>query len=254
MSIMDAFRNVFNGQQQGQGQVMPGNLPNQQPAMMQGSDGQVPNVAASMQSAPTQAEPTPPVSPLDQFSKLWEPSTTQTDANKGAVTFNIDPAKVTQAAQAIDFTKGLDPALLQKINQGGPEAMQAMLAVINQTAQQSFAQAAIANAKVLETGLAKQRENMSGEIPELVRKQTISSTIRQDNPIFANPATAPMLSMLETQLASKYPNATPQEISTHAKDYLAGFASMLTAPQQQQAQQAKTAGETDWAAFEKAVF
>lgn len=245
MSIMDAFRNALGGSaQQTPQQVPPGNIPpNQPPMLAQTQEGQIPP-APTLQ--PNQ-QVTPPQSPLADFSNLWEAPTTPPDPNKGAVQFTIDPTKINQVASSIDFTKSIPPELMQKALAGGPEAMQALMQVINTVSQQAFAQSTMANTKVIETALAQQREKFSAEIPDLVRSQSISSTLRQENPLFKNPATAPMLTALETQLAAKFPSATPQEISNHARKYLEGFAAEIT--KQTAPAASPKQGEIDWSTF-----
>lgn len=223
MSIMDAFRNLMpSGAQTPPNLPQPGNFPAVAPEMLQGPQpGVIPNITPTPVAAPI----TEPKSPFEEFNKLWEP--VKSAENAGKVTFNIDPVKVNAAAAGIDFTKSISPELMQKVAAGGPEAMQAMLTVMNQVGQQAFAQSAMSNAKVMETALAQARENIMPEIKDSVRRENIASTMRVDNPLYSNPAIAPLLTMLETQFASTFPTATPAEIRQKASAYLTNTASEI---------------------------
>lgn len=246
MSIMDTFRSAFGGnsQQPQQPQVnQPGNLPAQQPVMMsQGSpDGQIPGG----QAIPQEQEK----SPFAEFEKMWDPKVpVNGEVLDGPIKFQIDPGKVQQSARNIDFTKQITPALLAQIKAGGEGATDAMLQAMNEMAQTVFAQTMMANTKVLESGLESSHQRSQKTLPDQIRKQNIGATLREDNPLFSNPATAPMLQMLESQLTSQFPNATGAEISAHARKYLSTFAGEITKSDPQVVSKTKFAAgrELDW--------
>lgn len=224
MSIMDAFRSAFSGSQQQQPQQQlpnqPGNLPAQQPAAYTGSpDNQIPGGQQAPQSEPKV------VSPFAEFQSLWETKALAVgEVPDAPIRFNIDQAKVNASAKNIDFTKQITPALLAQIEAGGPGATQAMLQAMNEMVQTSFAQSMMANTKVLESGLESSHQRGQKNLPEQIRKQNIGQSLREDNPLFSNPATAPMLGMLESQLTNQFPNASAAEIKAHARTYLTEFA------------------------------
>lgn len=252
MGIMDAFKNAFAapsqvpaGMQPQQNQVgpaTPGNMPANPTMITQGSpDGQVPG------TVPNQGEK----SPFEDFNKLWEtPKPVEGAIQDAPIKFTIDPTKVMNSAKQIDFTKTVTPALLEKVNAGGEGAMQAMLQVVNEIAQTSFAQAMMANTKVLESGLESTHQRTARTIPDAVRKVTVGNTLRESNPLFNNPATAPILQMLESQLLTQFPNASAAEISNHAQKYLSTFATeaLKLDPDQQKAARITDARgkEQDW--------
>lgn len=248
--IMDIFRTVTGTQpqqqpqnnQQGGQPGNPGNLPSQQPTMIaNGSqDGQVPGGNGAPQSAE--------VSPLKEFEKLWEPVTLPSGAVPDSpIKFSIDPTKVNQSAKAIDFTKMVTPALLEKINAGGADATQAMLQAMNEMAQVVFAQSMMANTRVTENALELGYQRTQKQLPDTIRKQTIGNALREDNPLFSNPATAPMLQLLEQQFVAKYPTASAAEIKDNARAFLVQFASEASklAPQTADKSAPKYV-ETDW--------
>lgn len=250
MGLMDMFK-FGNGQAQpAQSQVppgaqpgTPGNIPANAPPMIAGGsgDGQIPGGQAIPQS--------PPESPFAQFDKLWEPvKPAEGQVTDSPIVFNIDPAKVQQSARNIDFTKTVTPALLEKINAGGEGAMQAMMQAMNEMGQTIFAQSMMAGTKVLENGLEAGHQRMSRTLPDTIKKQAVNSALRENNPLFSNPATAPMLGMLERQLTAQFPTATVAEIQEHARNYLVQFANEASKldPSKQKATQFAAGREEDW--------
>lgn len=248
---MDIFRTAIGGNSNAAQppvnpalqQTQPGNLPaTATPAMTAASaDGQTPGLANNPKEIP---------SPFAEFEKLWDtPTLPEGQTADAPIQFNIDPAKVNQSARGIDFTKTITPALLEKINAGGEGATQAMLQAMNEMGQSVFAQAMMANTKILEKGLESGHQRVQKTLPDAVRKQAIGQALREDNPLFTNPATAPMLEMLETQLTAQFPGATAAQIKDHARKYLTSFADeaakLKPAPAQSKGT-SRAVRETDW--------
>ena len=174
-------------------------------------------------------------SPLADFSKLWETTPSKGPDGKEIVqddplsilpNMQADPAKMYEAAKRIDFSKVMNPEKVKAALTGDSAAFSE---VINSVAQAAFANSAMANTRIVEAAL----KQMTGKlfdtaIPHLVKKHSTRETVVSDNPIFADPAVAPMLSMLESQLQSKFPQASAKEISDMAKRYINGLGKALT--------------------------
>ena len=251
MNIADMFRNTFSttpAVNPNIPQQQPGQFSAQQPPGVTGDPFQPgTNPSDPPKPPPTQLEQAPLVDYKDLFN-IEKPANGVEPF--GPLKFAIDPTKVNQAAGQLDFTKSLSPELLSQINKGGPEAMSAMLTAMNVIGQQAFAQAAMAGAKVTESAIEAGRNNIKGELPSLVRSHNINSALREDNPLFSNPATQPMLEMLADQMQRKFPNATPQEIQNHARKYLVDFSSevgkVYTDPKAAAKAKANSSGDIDW--------
>lgn len=166
------------------------------------------------------------VSPLDGYEQLWtiEPPKQGEEDLNSPFRFNVDPAKIQQQANRMDFTKAITPELMTKINAGGSEAMSALIAAMNIVGQTVMAQSSQVNAKILEAGLDASSTRMTKKLPGLVKSQAISEALREDNPLFQNPAVTPLLDAVQEQMQRKFPNATAAEIKAHAQKYLVGFA------------------------------
>jgi len=248
-SVGQMFSNLFGGAASTAPQTIqtpaqmpqPGNLPEQMTAGMQSAPGNV-NVPVNSQAAAT-----PPAEGLDKFNDLWQPveSPAASTNNNG---FNVDPKQLMAAAQKIDFSKVIQPAQLQAIAAGGPDAMAAFSQAMNSVAQTVYAQNAHATSKIVEQAINRSQETMRSELPQHIKRQNVSESLRADNPAFSHPAASPILGALEQQLTVKFPNATSNEISRMATDYLGSFATAMQKPQADKAAPANSGG-TDWDAF-----
>lgn len=229
--IMDMFRGMMGGQP-GQQPVNP-NLnpnaqnPNAQPPAQRLDAQQTPANVGADPANPNFGQPAEPAdkSPLEGFKDLWtiDPKNAGTTPSLGDFAFNVDQGKINQAVKNIDFTKVITPEIMGKIKEGGNDAMAAMLTAMNAMAQESVKNSILVSAGIVEGGIKSSGANTEKLLPSLVRKSNISNALREDNPLFSNPATAPMLTMLEGQLTRKFPNATPAEIAEHARKYLVEF-------------------------------
>lgn len=233
-------------QQQQQQQVQQ----QQQPASPQPGNIPQPTGPVTQQAPGTDPNGVVPAQPLDQFKDLWAPMENQQVPN-ASLFANLDPAKLMEAAKATDFTKLISPDHLAAIQQGGDAATAAFVAAMNSVGQGVYAQSALATTRIVQQALDKQREQITQEIPGIVKRHTVSDNLRTSNPVLNNPAIQPLVGALETQFTMKYPNATGAEITKMAEEYLAGLGTVFN-PQQQQQQQAASApkpGETDWSTF-----
>jgi hypothetical protein len=252
---MSFFQNLFgsatqpaNPQQQQQQQpaqqpqaqpAPPGNIPAQPNNGTQQSAGTAPNGVVPEQ--PQQVE-----SPLDQFKDIWQPVENQSDPN--APLLNVDPKKLAEASRKTNFAGMINPQLMEKIQQGGPEATQAFAAAMNQVAQGVYAQSAFASSKIVEAAVAKAKQQLIAEMPNQFKRQQVSDTLRSENPVFNHPAASPILSAVERQLSMKFPNAQPSEISGMAKQYITNFANAVS-PQQQTENKKSGKNDEDWSNF-----
>ena len=191
--------------------------------------------------------PVVPPSPMDNFTSLWEPTATpNVDRTLPANMFaGVDPAKMLEAARKVDFAKSISPEILAKITAGGPDAAAAFAAAINDVGQQSYAQSSFAATKIVESALKQFQEGLDNRLPQAIKKQTVSESIRQANPALAHPAAAPILDALQAQFSVKYPNATATELQEMSSRYLAGFADLATP----KAAPAPVAKSEDWDSF-----
>jgi hypothetical protein len=239
MSLMDMFRTAMGGAPNSN----PGAIPNAQPGMPANPAMQPVAQRLDQQPGPAnpnadplnptfgQPDPKEPKSPLADFEGFWTIDPKKDGAEPASLAdfkFSVDQAKIQQAARGMDFTKVINADVMAAIGKGGPEAQAAMLSAMNTMSQEVMKNAILVSAGIVEGGIKSSGANTERMLPGLVKKTNISNALREDNPLFTSPATAPMLSMLEDQLSRKYPNATAAEITSHARKYLSGFAETAT--------------------------
>ena len=193
-------------------------------------------------------------SPLDVFADLWKP----VEVKEGQVAkpalgdpyITFDQNKIHEAARKIDFTQGIPADIISKAAAGGEDGVRALLDAVNQVARTVQAQGSLTSANIAESSLQKAGSRFSSLVPDLVRSNCISDAIRTDNPIFSNPAAAPMLKMFEQQLITKYPDATSAQITELAKNYMTSFAESINPKQPAPDNKGQITGDNvDWESF-----
>lgn len=157
-------------------------------------------------------------SPLDQFKDLWEnkPDSESTDTSPAA----LDPNKLQEVISKADFSKGVNAEVLAKIAAGGEDATAAFAQAMNTVAQQVMLQSTLANNKLIEQQVQAAVESQNSQIPELLKKQALSNSLHEANPVFNNPAVKPVMEAVQAQLVAKNPNATPAELAKMTQDFV----------------------------------
>ena len=188
-------------------------------------------------------------SPLDNYSKIWDTNTIK----PVEPLFNVDPNKMMEAASAIDFSSVITPDLQARINAGGDDANKANMEVMNKIAQTVYAQSAVTTTKLVEQAVNKAREQFTASIPDIIKGQTTSDLLRNENPVFNNPAISPVLKSLESQIRIKNPTLNAQEIASMAKDYFLDMSSTvqtaLNPPKDTDLSGKKIRPPTDWSQY-----
>jgi hypothetical protein len=257
MGIMDMFSGILSsanppapaaqptGQGQNTGAPTPGNLPANAPTTGATAAGTAANGAL-----PTAGVGDTTPAPFDTFKDLWQtvPVDPAAPANKG-VFGDLDPKRFMEAAGKIDFSKAVTADQLTAISAGGDAAMQAFAAAMNNVAQGVYAQSAFATTKIVEQALSRSKESFMAELPGHIKKQTVTDSLRQENPVFSNPAVQPIIAALESQLTLKHPNATAPEITALAKQYVEAFGTAVAPKPQTPQGSTNTKNDVDWDKF-----
>lgn len=166
--------------------------------------------------------------PLDKYKDLWE-APTGADGKpvpaKQKKSFSLDPAKMMEYAGKQDFKRFVKPETLAAIGKGGEEGVTAIQQMIQDIGSGTFASSMTASSRLVEQALAHQREEFELMLPDLVRKHSLKDSVRSKNPVSAHPAAQPIVNALQSQLASKHPEATAAELTDMVEEYLTTFAS-----------------------------
>jgi hypothetical protein len=218
----------------------PGQItPNMQAQQSNKTDGNG-VVPQGSQTAP------PPPSPLEQFKEVWQPPTQVAEEPNS---FSATPEKIMEAAGKVDFTRILSKEALAKVQGGGDEAVQALAGLLNQTAQAVYGQSTVAASKIVEQAVSQAEQKFAGKVPGLVNQKAAQAKLLAANKALSDPAVAPIVDMIQTQLAVKYPNATSDELADMASEMMKGAAQMFSpAPPPSKANKPVNSDQ-DWSDF-----
>lgn len=175
-------------------------------------------------------------SPFDKYSQLWQTGTTDEGQAGTKQLVSMDPAKLAEATGRLNFAAGLKPEHVQAVLSGGENAAQAFQSALNTVAQQAFQTAMIGSSKLIEQALQSQRQELLGEIPGIFKNQMLNSQAFEENPALSHPSVRPLIEVLQTQFAAKFPEASNAELRKMAADYLTQTASLVSGKQFQDPQ------------------
>lgn len=210
--------------------------------------------AAAPAPAPAVAAPVTAVSQLDNFNSLWQTPTTA-DGKPAPIPadplrqplFTLDPNKVAESANRLDFTASISPELIAKATSGDPAAFAQAL---NEGIRQAVVGLTVNQGNLINQALLENNSRVTSQLPKHIKEVQLLQT-GADDPVLSHPAVQPLVSSLKKMAFAKDPNASPAEIDKQVSGYLRGLGSALSetdpAAVQQRQQQAK--GEPDWSSF-----
>lgn len=255
MALMPSIMSLFSSAPAQQGPAPATPVVQQQQTMAAAANPSVPSVATPQSTGSTTAIPAAgqgDASPLANFGDLWkaDPNANQQTPSTNPA-FNLDHKQLWDASQKINFTQHIPEDLMTKAMSGDRAAFGE---VLNKVAQFGFANAASASGELVKQSLGSAQTSLEQTIlPNALRNQEVSRALDQANPIFADPAVAPMLGMLKQQLQTKYPTASPEQIAKTATEYLTGMSQKITGVAPGQPQQTRSGYqqpvEQDWGKY-----
>ncbi len=213
--------------------------------------GQPAQPTTQVTQAPTPAvvpESTAPESPLDKFADIWKIDPTKSD-DPGSI-FSVDPVKLQEAASKVNFAQVIPQDAIQKMSEGGQGAVEAFITSMNSVAQASYAQSAMAATKIVEQALGKAQQSYDVKIQDMIKRNSVSESLRGENPLFSNPAVSPFLNAMEKQFTEKYPTASSAEITKLAKEYMVELSKALN-PATPEPEKKPAGGDYDFSLFLK---
>lgn len=214
MSIFDIFKSTPAPAQQ---------VPNQGAPANQGNIPAAPTVATNPDGTPAVAA-APEVkdeSPLAEFNNLWENA--PVDVNNPVESDAYVPPSADEIQKAVakaDFSKQFTQEQLDAVTSGGEGAQAALVSMLNSLGQQSLAQSTMVSSKLNEQAMKAAIAAEVAKMPGLVRAQSASAHLKDTNPLFDNPAIKPVIEATQAQLQTKFPNATPAELTKMTQAYI----------------------------------
>jgi hypothetical protein len=194
-------------------------------------------------------------SPMAEFHDLFKVPVVdpKNPPKRSALDFDIDPQKMMEAAGKVDFASAIPAELLAKIKAGGEDAVTANILAMNIIAQKTYGQAAVAAAAITKESMKAARAEFASEIPAMLKALNLDAGLRDKNPLFEDPAVAPIIEGLKANILEKHPNATPQQLQSMAENYVEKFANSFskkpTAPKGKTGSRQAGEPDDDWETF-----
>jgi len=198
--------------------------PTQNPATVPSNQGNIPaelSIATNPDGTPVIPSVVKDESPLAPFKSLWENA--PVDPNKPADTPAYTAPTLEEIQKAVgkaDFSSNFTSEQLAAASSGGEGAQEALMQLLNSVGQQSLAQATMVSSKLNEQAMSAAIAEQVAKMPDLVRAQTVQTHLKDTNPLFDSPAIKPVIAATQQQLQTKFPNATPSEITKMTQDYI----------------------------------
>lgn len=250
-----------NPQQAANGQPLnhPGSMDGQQQPHMEGITPQ----AQHQQSGanPTQSDPTgqqaDDLNGLDFFATLYDNTDNGANSEEAPV-FALDPEKLTAAASKLDFTKDLDPELLQGLASGDLSKLPELL---NAVGRASYSQALQHGAALTDKFVGQHSDYQNKQLAPMVRDQLTQNELNSDagGLDLSNPVVARAVADTAKQLSKRHPTLPPSVIAQRAKEYHIQLASSMLGVSAEgmqqlpdlykQQQQEVQSQDTDWDAY-----
>ena len=224
------------------------------PANGASSQGAAPAAPVTPPAAATPVVVTPPVSPLDEFSKLWQPVTgadgkpiVPAGNTLADPIFNFDPKAVRDSAAKMDFASAISPELVTKALSGDAASFSA---AINQAIQQAVMGITLNTGSLINQAVSANNDRVTASLPTQIKRVQLGD-ITNDNPVLSHPAVQPLVETLKRAAFEKDPRANPAEVAQSINNYLLGLSTALveTTPAAQAAKTKVAAGEQDWSSF-----
>jgi len=155
-------------------------------------------------------------SPLDAYKDIWDNMSNGQEDAGNVLTF--DRAKLAEVANKMDFTDSITPEQLSAIANGGEAAIKTLANVLNTTSRNAYLNSTETTSHLINNALNRTVENFTASLPQHIKKANVSQTMQQENPMYSDPAVAPVLQALENQLTAKYPNATAKKLRSTQKN------------------------------------
>ncbi len=198
---------------------------------------------ATQSAAPVPASTEPTVTetnPLDAYKSLHDNEGVQEEA---APSFNIDTEALQNISGKLNFIKDVNPELLSKASSGDA---QAMITLINVTAQQAY-QAALKHTTTLtDEHLSRTAEHRKKEIQSGVRESLIQQEI-STVPNATHPVVQQELARIARDFARRSPEASPAQIKAQAIQYFNDVHNAVAGPKQPDPKKASEVD--DWESF-----
>jgi len=181
-----------------------------------------------------------PVDPLAPFAKMYDVGT---EANTPPQ-FALDDKALSTAASSLNIMQGVDPALMQRAEQGDSKAiMQLIEHAGRQAYQNALSHSSVLTGKFTEAREAFNNKDFSGKVKS---ELTVNAMTGMAN--FNHPVVRKELIKVAKDMQSQHPDASPQEVAEMAKTYITELSRAVN-PTSSQNSSKNEPQATDWDNF-----
>lgn len=139
----------------------------------------------------------------------------------------IDPNKINESFSKINFAGNITPEQRAAMAQGGEAGVNAMMEVINNVGQQVASRMFHTNYGLLEKALPNAFDKFSGSLDSRINLNMAGNLGRSQNPIMADPQFSPMVDSIRTQISTKYPHLSADNLNSAVNKYFDDMATKL---------------------------
>jgi hypothetical protein len=178
----------------------------------------------------TNADGTPkttePSSPLDAFADVFkiDPNAKPKADPLSEKLLSLDPAKLAASVTKMDFSRSLNPELVQKALSGDAASFSAAL---NQVTQSAFAASTQMVVNLMEQAFAKNNSRFDSVLGDRIRNANLAYT-KPTNEALTHPAAQPVLAAMKAQIANQMPHLSPTDVASKAEEYFLAMADAVT--------------------------
>lgn len=220
MAFGDVMSRIFNPTSTQQQQQTVAN-PNPQGEQKTPAQGQKPPGQGESQQLEGAHQTQKASTPLDGYSDLWKDAPTGTPVKTAETQPNPNPNPAPQvpayitAAKGLNFSRHIKPELMTKALQGDTASFAEIIDTVGRQASAASFQYA---ERHFSSGSLKLKEEITGSLPEHFREYSLRNTAIK-NPVLARPEVKPVVEAIRAQMASKFPEASTEELQGKAEQY-----------------------------------
>lgn len=163
--------------------------------------------------------------PLDVYAGLFDNDALNKDAPK-APSFTLSPDIISKAAGSLDFMAGLPQELVDKVQQGNLSP-QDYMEMINHAGRQAYAKAMEHSSHLTDRFVSQRSQFEQQGLPKQLQRLLANNKVGSDPAVMNNPTVKAHLEVISSQLATKYPDQTPEWIADKAKSFFMDMAKAL---------------------------
>lgn len=175
--------------------------------------------------------------PMEKFANMWDPPEGDKGGGAKPTSFlNVDPKRIKESAKGLKYSSLIPPEMATKAL-GGDVA--SLMEILDTVGQAGFSHAMTAGLQLTERGLGAAHARIMGDLPNELKKHSVSSHALRENPNLNHKAVKPLLSVIQAQLQEKFPDATEDEINGMSREYLMETSKLLSGNSQEEADPSK---------------